>query len=67
MTKYEEHVQRIRSKVKADCCMLEDGYVGYWPLEVRGYMTADDLRIVADYLDERNKEWDEHIKATFSE
>ncbi len=65
MTNYEEHVQRVRSMCQADIETMEDGYRVWWPLHEHGYMNATDLRIVADYLDELNKEWDKQVTEYF--
>lgn len=40
----------------ADC-----GYQMYW-VPKRGYLTAGDLRRIADGLDELNKDWDAQVK-----
>ncbi len=41
----------------------EDGYYQFIPGRSNvGYWSSYALRLVADKLDEMNKEWDEHIK-----
>ena len=40
---------------------LEDGYI-YWFPSGNGAVSSDLLRLVADELDARNKEWDEFIR-----
>ena len=67
MSKYEEYKERTISVIKEDCCMLEDGYLRYWPQQIRGYLSADDLRIIADYLDESNKAWDDQVNEYFAQ
>ena len=62
MTKLEEHIALIRKKCLPDLETLEDGYKCWWPLHGAGYMNALDLRIIADYLDELNKDWDEEVQ-----
>lgn len=44
----------------------DDGFVMYWPRGVGG-LTAQDLRDLADELDNRNKAWEEDINAYFTE
>ena len=41
-----------------------DGYMVYWPKGC-GFMTAPMLRVIADYLDENNKEWSDKIDNEF--
>ena len=40
----------------------DDGYYGYYPNELSGYWSSYALRLVADELDQINKEWDEQVK-----
>jgi hypothetical protein len=46
----------------------DDGYYYWWPTDEidgrapYGCWSAESLRIIADELDERNKDWDEKIK-----
>jgi hypothetical protein len=40
----------------------EDGYFGYYSTEPSGYWSSYALRLIADKLDEMNKEWDEQVK-----
>jgi Leu/Phe-tRNA-protein transferase len=44
----------------------DDGFIGWWPAETRGYLTSDDLRIIADELDKRNAEWQAQIDKDLS-
>jgi hypothetical protein len=41
---------------------IEDGYYYYFPLVNRGGMSPATLRVVADYLDDKNAVWDEQVK-----
>ena len=41
-----------------------DGYVYWWP-ESKGYLSSVELRILADELDERNREWEKQIDDYF--
>lgn len=63
MTPKEYHVQRIKDMVKTDIETLEDGYKVWWPLHGTGYLSSFDLRVIADYLDELNKDWDAIVQA----
>jgi hypothetical protein len=41
----------------------EDGYYKFTPNKnSSGYWSSYGLRLIADKLDEMNKEWDEHVK-----
>lgn len=61
MNKLKEHIDKVRSRCTSDIETMEDGYKGWWPLHGSGYLNATDLRIIADYLDELNKAWDEQV------
>ena len=62
MTKYEKHVAMIRKRCLSEIETGEDGYKCWWPPQPCGYLNATDLRIIADYLDELNKDWDEEVQ-----
>ena len=49
------------NKVKEDFVTSEDGYKVYW-VESKGFLTATQLREIADELDRLNKGWDEQVK-----
>lgn len=40
----------------------DDGYYGFLSNEPSGYWSSYALRLIADKLDEMNKEWDEQVK-----
>ena len=40
----------------------DDGYFGFYTNEPSGYWSSYALRLIADKLDEMNKEWDEQVK-----
>ncbi len=40
----------------------DDGYFGFYTNEPSGYWSSYALRLIADKLDELNKEWDEQVK-----
>ncbi len=39
----------------------DDGYVVFWT--DNGFITAEELRIIADELDRANKPWDEQVRS----
>lgn len=40
----------------------DDGFFGFHTSEPSGYWSSYALRLIADKLDEMNKEWDEQVK-----
>jgi len=56
------HKERVLESVTKDIETLEDGYKAWWPLHGSGYLLASDLRIIADYLDELNADWDKQVQ-----
>lgn len=40
----------------------DDGYYGFYTESDSGYWSSYALRLIADKLDEMNKEWDEQVK-----
>lgn len=42
--------------------MEVDGYYVYQPVNVNGCWSAYEMRIIADKLDELNKDWDEQVR-----
>lgn len=57
-----------RRKIVIDGCYkhdeispLDDGFQYFW-IKNRGALSAFDLRVIADELDRRNKEWKETIE-----
>lgn len=51
-----------KRKIIGSFVIQDDGYYGYYPNEPSGYWSSYALRLVADELDQINKEWDEQIK-----
>lgn len=43
-----------------EIALLDDGYYYFW-IKDRGAMSASELRIISDELDQRNKAWDEQV------
>lgn len=58
---YQKHIDRVRSMVSNDLETMEDGYKVWWPLHGCGYVNATDLRIIAEYLDELNTDWNKQV------
>jgi hypothetical protein len=62
-----EDAEAYRQRIIATCEARRefvadlDGFVKWWPVETRGYLTSCDLRIIADELDARNAEWQRTI------
>ena len=59
----EDYTARIREVSEPDILAAEDGYRYYFTS--KGMWSADNLRTIADYLDELNKPWDDHIQDYF--
>jgi hypothetical protein len=68
MNQSEIEKQRLISKLKQDndIVMADDGFYCYWPDGAKGFLTSNNLRIIADYLDEENKLWQNNIDNYFS-
>lgn len=68
MTPYEEAKAGILKVLMTRKALVvaDDGYYVYWPSidgsYGYGYQTAEELRIVADILDEKNKAWDKEVR-----
>lgn len=60
----QRHIDNLRQKVAKELEVMEDGYKVWWPLHGSGYLNSFDLRVIADYLDELNKDWDTQIDET---
>lgn len=57
-----QHTAYLGGKRIGRFLMDESGYFGYWPDEkLTGYWSSHSIRIVADKLDELNKDWDDHV------
>lgn len=65
MSKIKEHTEHIRRNMHSEIITVESGHKVWWSNE-DGYLTSNDLRIMADYLDELNKDWDEQIEKELS-
>lgn len=62
-----EYKARVIKKAAHYFVAGDDGFFVYWPTQaVQGAYTAHDLRIIADELDARNKDWQESINEYFA-
>lgn len=64
----EEYRQRVIANCdnRNEIGPLEDGFQYFW-IKDRGALSAFDLRILADELDRRNKDWQEQIDRALSQ
>lgn len=44
----------------------DDGFIYWWPSDLSGYITPQQLRWIADELDKRNEPWKQDIEAYFN-
>lgn len=58
----EQYKQRVKEHTIKESICLEDGYRVWWPDKVGGYLNSDTLRLMADTLDELNKEWNDQVE-----
>lgn len=58
--KNEEYKRRLLEVVDSQLIQEVDGFYYYFP-ENGGFITSHGLRIIADELDRRNKDWDDEI------
>lgn len=58
----KEHRERVLAKCDefGEIGPLDDGFRYFW-IRNRGAMSAADLRVIADELDRRNKDWQDQI------
>lgn len=42
-----------------------DGYYVFWPKNQGGFWESHHMRLIADFLDELNKAWDDEVKSFF--
>lgn len=57
---------RVLKHIVKDCYQEVDGYWVYGPINFHGFLSADDLKIIAELLDEANRLWDKEITKVFS-
>ncbi len=60
----QKFIDRVREVVSPMIFRADDGF-DVVEFSGSGFWTADLLRIIADYLDERNKPWSDIIDAEF--
>ena len=63
MTKTTNIIARIPPEHFATA---DDGFIAFWPEPNRGFLTAHDLRAIADELDRRNAPWAAEVEAYFA-
>lgn len=59
------HRAAVLKTIFPDCYREVDGYWVWGPRELAGCWTAEDLRVMAELLDEANRKWDAEIIAYF--
>lgn len=52
----------FNKKKLGEFIVQDDGFFGFYTNEPSGYWSSHSLRLIADKLDELNKEWGEYIK-----
>lgn len=55
-----------KSNYKKHIMPLEDGFYYWWPTHGVGALTSNNLREIADLLDDINEPWEEQIKEYFA-
>ena len=50
-----------------DCITTDSGHLVYWPEKVKGYLDEHYLLLIAAYLYQKNKPWDEQIERDLSQ
>lgn len=55
---------RVVELMRPDIISCDDGYKVWWPVNM-GAFSAHTLRLMADILDEENKEWDKQLNEYF--
>lgn len=61
----EEMKAKILERTE-DFVALECGYVYFWPKRPVGAISAVELRLIADILDEKNAAWDKSVQDSLS-
>ena len=52
----------FNKKKLGEFVVQDDGFFGFYTSEPSGYWSSYALRLIADKLDELNKEWDDQVK-----
>jgi hypothetical protein len=65
-TRNEEYIERLLEVVDKDILQEVDGMYYYFPTGT-GMLASHGLRIIADELDRRNKDWNEQINKYLGE
>lgn len=62
---WERQKRHLREAVEKDIATAEDGFYHYWPSTSGGFLSAWQLRTIADILDEKNVPWKKQIDEYF--
>lgn len=62
----EKYKARLLEVTESQLIQEVDGFYYYFPQD-GGFISADGLRIIADKLDRRNKDWNEYINKYLEE
>ena len=67
VNKADELKSHILEKIENNKEFVQDvdGFYYWWPEGLNGYLTPHALRWIADELDRRNKNWEDHIMEYF--
>ena len=57
---------RFKIVKQEEIITLEDGFKYFWPLPSRGAFSAENLRDIAEQLDEMNKDWQVQLELDLS-
>ena len=57
----------VNDKLVGRCYMEVDGYYVFVPLTEGGFWDEFSLRFIADFLEEKNKEWNKRLEKYFNE
>lgn len=65
---YTRFYEKVQDAVKDDLVALDDGFYTYWPEgQHKGALSAMALRVIADVLDEKNKDHERELELFFRE
>jgi hypothetical protein len=60
------HRAAVLKSIFPECYQEVDGYYVWFP-RTAGCWTSEDLKVIAELLDEANRMWDEHLVKWFKE
>lgn len=58
----DRELARFRADIEQETAFLDDGYLYWWPSEGRRAFSASTLRLIADFLDDWNNDWDAQVQ-----